>query len=164
VLTSFCMSGFVRTHAYADRSIQPSGLLAQGGWRLKRYDISLARGGAADDVFADAWIEACGLLPSPAITHDRPGIGFVIRHSGFGADYLVLCWWDNQNELLQRVLVRRYGEPRWSDGTGRFSICVWDLQVIWYERNAFVKHVLSQKTGPDLQAYVADFMPAGAAG
>ncbi|WUF40610.1 hypothetical protein OHO28_41960 [Streptomyces europaeiscabiei] len=41
--------------------------------------------------------------------------------------------------------------------------CVWELQPIQHERDAWVRHVLAPEV-PDLDAYVADSLPGGTAG
>ncbi|MFW6199846.1 MAG: isochorismatase, partial [Gemmatimonadota bacterium] len=45
-------------------------------------------------------------LPTPDPGAGRPGLGFVIVHRGRGVDYVVLAWWDRENELTVRVFVR----------------------------------------------------------
>lgn len=151
------MSSFVRAACYADRATRASGLVEHAGWRLKRYDTTID-GSPIPDSYNQAEREALALLPAPAQTRDRPGVGFIIRHAGRTAHYYVLCWWDNQNELLQRLLVRDAdAEAPWRDPQGRYSVCVWDLQVIRHERDAFVKHVMTPPDGPDLAAYLGDW-------
>lgn len=74
---------------------------------------------------------------------------FVIFHDGAQARYLVLCWWGNDNELFTSVSVETpYG---WVEDPSRFSFCLWDLEVIWHERNSFVHHIYCP--APSLEAY-----------
>ena len=85
-----------------------------------------------------------------AVTDKRPGVGFAISHQGNGADYAVLGWWDNENELPLRVVVR----PQTPDGSWRpardgESVCVWDLEVIWFERQSYVQTLLNGGTVED---------------
>jgi hypothetical protein len=125
------------------------------GWRLKLYAI---RYGDApletaiyDEVFPQAWYA----LPRPPVTAQRPGLGFVIQHQGRSMHYLVLCWWDNENELCQRVFVRRFAPGEgWRPATGGESACVWDLQVIWFERQTYLDTMLSPGVA-DPEAYLA---------
>ena len=46
-------------------------------------------------------------LPQPAEAAGRPGLGFLIAHQGRTGDYVVLGWWDHENELPLRVFLRR---------------------------------------------------------
>ncbi|HET9368732.1 MAG TPA: hypothetical protein VFO19_00730 [Vicinamibacterales bacterium] len=83
----------------------------------------------------------------------RPGVGFVITHQAATCDYIVLVWWDRENELPMRVWGRDDG--RWRDARGGESVCVWDLEVIWHERNAGVETALS---GMRIGTAVEDYM------
>jgi hypothetical protein len=40
---------------------------------------------------------------------------------------------------------------------------VWDLQIIWFEREAYVRHVLSPVAGPNIDGYLAETFTVGAA-
>jgi len=84
-------------------------------------------------------------LPDPAEAEGRPGVGWVILHLGRDVDYLVLGWWDRENELPVRIWVREGGNP-WRVARGPESFCVWDLEVMAHERDAYVRHVL--RLGP----------------
>jgi hypothetical protein len=64
--------------------------------------------------------------------------------------------WANENELHHKVFISPSDQPENlvpspPDGT---VACVWDLQLIWFERNAWVEKVLGNTKGPDLTAYL----------
>lgn len=86
---------------------------------------------------------ALGSLPDPAQTPSRPGLGFCVLHAGRGANYAVLGWWDRENELPVRIFVRPHDEPTWRPSRGGESFCVWDLQVVAFERDAYVQTLLA---------------------
>jgi len=138
--------------AYEPRPIVPRNPMRHEDWTVKRYDVLYKADRIDEPTFAGGLRLALDALPSPARTESRPGVGFVICHHGNGRDYVVLSWWDNENELFQRVFIRPFDEPSWHDGTGAGSFCVWDAQVIAFERDAYVAHVLV--ADPDLDAYV----------
>ena len=60
-------------------------------------------------------------------------------------DYLILAWWDRENELPIKVFVKGDSDPAWRRARGGESVCVWDLDVLWHEREAYVATLL----GPD---------------
>lgn len=93
-------------------------------------------------------------LPEPDEGRGRAGLGFLIAHQGRTGDYVVLGWWDNENELPLRVWVRRGPAQGWRPAEGGESICVWDLEVIWAERQAWVDAMLSP-SGPSPADYLA---------
>lgn len=74
---------------------------------------------------------------------------FVLMHDGASCEYLVLAWWGNDNELFTSVSVKT--EAGWVEDSSRFSFCLWDLEVIWFERNCFIKHVYC--VSPSLESY-----------
>jgi hypothetical protein len=131
--------------AYAPRPIRPLGVVELHGFQLKRYWIDLECAPAPD---SSEWSGAIALAaaflpttPDPA----RPQLGFLILHRGRGADYLVLGWWAHENELPMRVVVRYPGtvDVAWRAARGEESVCVWDLDVIAFEREAYVSTLLS---------------------
>jgi hypothetical protein len=132
---------------YSSRRIRSLGLAWPTDFRIKQYAIAYG-----DDPFREADF-AAGLrlafeaLPRPAVTEKRPGVGFAIAHQGNGADYVVLGWWDNENELPLRILVRPQAPgAAWRPAQGGESACVWDLAVIGFERQAYVETVLGDGT------------------
>ncbi|BAK75998.1 hypothetical protein NH8B_1172 [Pseudogulbenkiania sp. NH8B] len=141
-----------RPTPYQPRPLAARGVLAApGGWRLKLYDIAYDSLPLDEARFAAGVDGALAGLPQPALTAQRPGVGALIRHAGRGMDYLVLVYWDNENECLIRVWVR--DENGWRTARAE-SFCVWDMQVIWHEREACVRHLLSD--APDMDGYLAD--------
>lgn len=74
---------------------------------------------------------------------------FVLMHDGASCRYLVLAWWGNDNELFTSVSVNT--DAGWIEDASRFSFCLWDLEVIWFERNCFIKHVYCPF--PNLESY-----------
>lgn len=156
---------FDRGEAYRDRVVRACGLLEHEGWRLKRFDVSVD-GHLPEEAFAPGVEMALARLPQPAVSAARGGVGALIRHLGRGAGgedalYVVLLWWDNRNEMITRVFVRddSGGAPGgWIDGYERYSFCVWDLEVMWREREAYVRHVLSPERGADIEAYLREGM------
>lgn len=157
------MALFTRTRCYAQRAIRPAELVLHRDWRLKRYDITIDGSPVPAAAYEEGLRAALAMLPEPAVAADRPGVGFVILHPGRELYYIVLTWWDNQNEMIQRVLVRDAAGGAWRDGAGRYSFCVWDAEVIWHERGAYVRHVMTPADGPDVEAYIADAYRPGAA-
>jgi hypothetical protein len=115
------------------------------GWTLKRYSIRYGDAPFQPTRFDAGRALAMGTLPSPAVAPGRIGMGFLIEHQGNRVDYVVLGWWDRDNELPLRVFVRDEGQ-QWRAGRGTESVCVWDLQVVWAERQAYVATVMRGMT------------------
>jgi len=132
-------------------SVLPSFLL--DGWKLKPYRV-LGREADRDAPLDDAELQVIlDYLPDPAEAPGRPGLGFIIEHLANPIDYTVLCWWQNKNEMITRIFVREAGGP-WRPTKGNESFCVWDLDIMWFERNAFIRTMLSMPAH-DPAAYLA---------
>lgn len=128
--------------AYRDRTIRPQGSTTIANWRLKVYDINCPNTPADPADYQGALNLLAALLPQPPVTRNRIGMGFIIAHPGAKMRYLVGCWWDNQNELVTRVFVCPPG-GEWQPAGDAYSFCVWDLEVMWFERNRWVDYVLT---------------------
>ncbi len=134
---------------YLDRKIAPLSTWTHQGWQLKRYGIEFAGTQSAADIFERAYSRVASWLPPRATTADRPGVGWMLEHRGKTMDYLVVGWWDNENELRMKIWVTENGQ--WREALSE-SFCVWDMQVMAFERNAFVATLLQQE--PDIAAYL----------
>jgi hypothetical protein len=140
---------------YAPRDIRFHDLRHVQGWTLKRYAIRLDPATTTEwDDFAPALELAERTLPPPDREAGRPGFAFVIAHAGRGADYLVLGWWNHENELPLAIWVRKDDQP-WRAAERGESVCVWDLEVIWHERQAWVRWMLGP-AGPDPARYLGE--------
>jgi hypothetical protein len=138
---------------YAPRPIRFRELLDTNGYRLKVYEILYGYQEFDATLFAQALKLYSKELPVPPITDSRPGVGFIIFHQGRGWYYFVLCWWDNENELVQKVFVRKVGKSeKWKPASLGQSVCVWDLEIIWFERNTYIDSVLS---GGSIEEYLS---------
>ena len=123
------------------------------GWKVKLYSIVYGDAAFDESDFERGLTMARTSLPQPAVTVSRPGVAFCVLHRGNGADYAVLGWWDRENELPTRIFVRPHNEQAWRPAQGNESFCVWDLQVIGFERDAYVATVLG-KPPLGIEAYL----------
>jgi hypothetical protein len=154
------LAEFIVHEPYRPRVIRFRGLREWRDWRLKLYSVEYAAEPFAWDVFDEGLALARPALPEPAVTNQRPGVGFAVLHQGRGVSYLVLAWWDRENELFSRTFWRPYGaDSIWRVGTAGETACVWDLQVVWFEREAYLRHVLARAGAPDLESYLGAHRP-----
>jgi hypothetical protein len=130
--------------SFAPREIRFRGVRSRGGWSLKFF--SVVYGGTAFDVkgFEPPVDMALDCLPSPDHEQGR-------------------AWWSNENELPIRAWVRREGED-WRPAIEGESVCVWDLEVVWEERQAWIATMMSGPARPDdyLAHVPTRFQEAGA--
>jgi hypothetical protein len=136
---------------YQPRPLNFLGVESVAEHQLKVYAIQYGDRPFDRRRFADGCELAAAALPSGS-TDVCPGLGFMVLHQGSTGDYLILCWWDRENELPTRIYVR--GPEGWRPAVGGESFCVWDLSVMWWEREAYVASMLSGQTG-GREAYLA---------
>lgn len=74
---------------------------------------------------------------------------FVIFHDGADVAYLVLAWWGSDNELFTSVSAQI--ESGWVEDPAKYSFCIYDLEIIWQERNYFIESMCGAK--PDIERY-----------
>ena len=127
------------------------GRISREDWDLKLYRIEATKGNTSR-----AWekydqgIETLvpeSLARKPLKDPSCPRVGFIICHEGRSIGYLVLCVWGNDNELFTDVRV-------WLNGvwtvSSDYSFCLYDMEVMWFERNAFIETLYSGETNREL--------------
>jgi len=142
---------------HAPRTVAPLGLWHVRGWRIKRYSIAYQRARARRELVTAAEAAAASILPDPAVTRTRYGVGFLGVHDGRTGNFVFVDWWAQENELHHHVLFSPADTPaelRRQSGLDPIA-CVWDLAVVGHERAAWVRHVLAAPS-PDVDAYLAD--------
>lgn len=144
---------------YRDRTIRPLGVRAVDGWRLKLYSISPTGRVVHLPLYEDGFVVATRVLPQPPETQRRAGVGFVTLHEARGVHYLLLSWWDRESELFSRLMVRGAEEDDlWVWAQGHETAGVWELQVIAFERKAWIDAVLSRPLAPDVDGYLGQVL------
>jgi len=135
---------------FAPRASAFHGIVEHAGHRLKGYAVRFADPPVDWEAHREGIDLALAALPAADPAAGRPGLGFLIVHRGRAAEYVVLGWWDRQNELPVRVFVRNEGP--WRPARDGESFCVWDLELVAAERDAYVETVLG---GGTPEAYLA---------
>jgi hypothetical protein len=147
---------FAVSEPFSPRPVMTRGVRDVKGYRLKEYAILYGQDRLSIGQFELGLPAVFGALPQPAVTRTRPGAGILILHQGRGARYIVLGWWDNENELPLKIWTQprdACGAP-WLPATTSQSVCVWDLELLNFERNAYVERVLSCTGAPDVESYL----------
>lgn len=142
---------------YAPRPVSALGTWQCGDWRMKKYAIAYARETARPELVGAAEATAADVLPTPAVTATRYGVGFLGIHDGRGGNFVFIDWSEQENELHHHVFFSTAAEPGSlrAASAGDPIACVWDLSVIAHERKAWLRHVLAPDVA-NLDAYLAD--------
>ncbi|HET6696227.1 MAG TPA: hypothetical protein VFG85_06960 [Gaiellaceae bacterium] len=125
------------------------------GWQLKLYGIAV-NGQEPRPEFVEATRDlAAQVLPQPPAGEDRYGVGFAIAHDARSVGIALVYFWKSENELHQRIYVSPKDDPAaFTQVENQPAGCVWELEVVNFERLAWLEDVLSNPAGPDLDAYL----------
>jgi hypothetical protein len=125
--------------------------LTHHGWTLKVYGISYESTQPCPKLLKAAYILALETLPSLNISLDHYYLGYMGVHDGRGINFVFIDWWANENELYHCVFTSpKHDSGNFTEASSRDPIaCIWDLKLIAFERDAWVKTVLRNPTGPD---------------
>lgn len=125
-------------------------------WRLKTYGISYKQSTPRAELIAAAKSTASTFLREHPTQLPHYGVGFLGIHDGRGENQVFLDFWVNENELVHRYWVSRPDTPEELHDApeDHNSVCVWDLMVQCFERQAWVDCVLANPKGPDFEAYL----------
>jgi len=141
--------------AYQPRPIRFSELWEENGWRLKVYGIAHDLPRPQDELLAAVKRAAQATLPHPPVTEDRYGLGFICAHQGRTVSIAFVDWWENEDELHHKMFIADGAdlEQLRPAGDDELTACSWDLAVIGFERDAWVRHIL-QASKPDAEPYL----------
>lgn len=146
---------------YSPRLVKACPPLEVCGRALKVYSI-FAEPERYATLPAPEWLrqQAASVLPEPLQEGDHP-VGFLILHYGVDGSYLLVSQWYDANMLKHWVR----GSAAGTGGDTSFTplaqrdliACVWELEVIKFERDAWVNTVLARGRldQASLDAYLA---------
>ena len=155
------MSGLYEFTRYQMRPIEFLGVRGMGRARMKLYSIVHDASGFEPGPFEEGLRMAVNDVLQPNPARGTPGVGFIILHRGRFAKYLVVCCWSLENELPTRVYVE--DERGWRTARPSEGVCVWDLQILWFERCAYVETILGGRTD-GVNEYLARYLRVRAPG
>ena len=143
---------------YEERSFRFIELLSIDDWRMKLYGIAYRRELPRPELLEAARRVAADTLEKETANNYK--VGFVGAHDGRNACFVFVDFWGNENELFHRVFLSRGNEPQalspWKISDS--SVCVWDLRLQSFERDAWIKHVLKNTDAPDFDSYLQERM------
>ena len=160
-MSAMAQASVAADYRHDDKFARSEPSLALGETVLKWYDV------APDDAPVPLAIRALARRSlRDACRRDELGalgeLGFVILHRcGDDFYFLLVCTWRNENELWETVWAKN-GEsdhlfrPWPLDGAHRPTFCVWELGVVWHEKQAWVRFLNSSRGEADLQCYLDD--------
>jgi hypothetical protein len=125
------------------------------GWQLKLYGIAVNGEEPRPQFVRSVRDLAATVLPQPPVAEDRYGVGFAIAHDARSLGIALVYWWQSENELHQRIYVSPKDDPTaFTKVENQPAGCVWELEVVDFERRVWIEDVLARPGGPDLERYL----------
>lgn len=146
---------------YTTRSIRFLEVYECGNWKVKIYSISVHREYVKNEIVKivksniSEWLKNAANYPLETYQ-----IATLILHEGKEGCFAIINWWIDDNMLQQFVYLSNNIDPNefklYSDKG--IITCVWELEIIWFERNAWVKHVLTDPANADFTSYLNEHL------
>lgn len=145
---------------YAKRRVRRLSLIKHGDWNLEIYSISIKNSLVSEELVEAVKVQLPQWLRHIDAFSPNYKIGALIIHEGQDGIYILLNWWTDENLMRNQVYFSTYQEPeRFIDlSERRVMACVWELAILWHERNSWVANVLKKNTNPDTSTYLHDFL------
>ena len=141
---------------YAPRPVRFIRMERAGDWRLKVYGIAMPCQAPRRELVEESIWKATEVLPKDAHADGREGVGFVTVHDAATCGITLIYWWQGTNELHQRISLSPLDDPTaMTQLEPQAAGCVWELEVVDFERRAWLEDVLKNPTGPDIDAYLS---------
>lgn len=101
------------------------------------------------------WIE--NIKESSLPTHRN---AFLMVHEARPGTLIILCWFTGENMIETKIYYADFENPSEINPSiykEKQLVCVWELEIVFHERKAWIKHVLSNAENPDFKSYQNDY-------
>lgn len=141
---------------YTPRPVRFIRIERVGDWRLKVYGIAMPGQAPRRELVEESIWKATEVLPKDAHADGREGVGFVTVHDATACGITLVYWWQGTNELHQRIYLSPLDDPKaMTQCAPQPAGCVWELEIVDFERRAWLDDVLKNPSGPDIDAYLS---------
>lgn len=144
---------------YKTRHIQFKELIKVNNWTTKIYTISKTNEFKNKIYYKnviDKLPEWLNMENSFNATNDK--IAYLILHEGSEGLFSIINWWVGKNMLNTNIFFTNHEETnifKMISGDG-LAPCIWELEIINYERISWIKNVLKKAPNPDYKTYLED--------
>ena len=145
--------------SYTPRFISFKELVEIDGWTIKVYTISKTKEIDLQHFYQNALKELPKWLKlDNSFDASNDKIGFLILHEGTEGVFSIINWWVGKNMLNTHVFFTKHNEKDTftkisGDGLGP---CIWELEVINFERIAWTNNVLKQPIPSGFNSYLEE--------
>lgn len=141
---------------YQTRPIRFIEIYKVSSWTLKIYSISSTNEYVSNSYISSAKKQIAKWLENTRQTNlENYKMGTLILHQCKEGCFAIVNWWIDENMLQHYVYLTKNEDANKFElfSSNGIVTCVWEAAVIWFERNAWVKHVLMKNENPDFESY-----------
>ncbi|MGI9552902.1 MAG: hypothetical protein ACR2MT_16980 [Aurantibacter sp.] len=148
--------------AYRSRIIEFRKLVKIGDWNVKMYSITKKDKFESYETLERIETELPNMLYEAQLS-DLPThkMAFAMAHEAREGVLILLCWWTGGEMVETKIFFSDYSTPdkiEPSPFKDKALVCIWELEVFAHERKAWIDHVLSKATDPDIDAYLGSYL------
>lgn len=142
---------------YKDRYIRYLGFSKIRDWYVKLYTISIDDKKIDRLVINAATDLALVVLRGGNCGFNIYNVAFVILHRAQEGYFLLIGRWVDENMLMQDVYLSDFASPLEFNSIHNTHIvaCVWELEIIYAERNSWVENVMKSDSSDCLLDYLS---------
>ena len=146
---------------FKKRATSYSGLYEFNDWKFKVYRIKYDETRVIQDVEKIVKSKLPNLIKEKTKINAYPNykIGTVIIHEAKDCVFTLVNWWIYENVMQHHVYFSELDSPNeiidYSDKGIQF--CVWDLAILWYERNLWIETILKNSKKPNWDSYLKNY-------
>jgi hypothetical protein len=141
---------------YKPREIKLNQLLTINSWKIKVYTIT----NRTQFESAITLQSAVAKLPEWLEKSQLIGFGtyetaFLIVHEGIDGVWTLINWWTDGEILQGMTFYTNFDCPTEFQKLPKegFMACVWEMEVILFERGMWIEHILKKAKKPDFETY-----------
>jgi hypothetical protein len=144
------------TNKYKPRPIRFIEIYQEQEWNIKTYSISIASEFVSAENIAAVKLEIPQWLQKSKLHHfQNYKTATLIIHEGREGCFAIINWWVGENMLQHFVYLKKNGQLAFElFSESGITTCVWEMAILWHERNAWVNHVLMNHENPDFDSYL----------
>ena len=143
---------------FKKRAVKYLDVIEFGDWKFKLYSMKYNELRVTPEIENVIKASLPDWIKENSQINDFPNykIGTVIIHEAMDSILVVVNWWVYENVIQNHVYVSEYETPnKFVDFTSKgLRFCVWEMNILWHERNLWVEHVLKKADNPDWDAYL----------
>jgi len=143
---------------FKKRAVKYLDVIEFGDWKFKLYSMKYNELRVTPEIEKIIKTILPDWIKEKSQANDFPNykIGTVIVHEAMDSILVVVNWWVYENVIQNHVYCSEYEHPdKFVDISSKgLRFCVWEMNILWHERNLWVEHVLKKADNPDWDSYL----------